>query len=154
MKKILSSLSKIYTSLKKRSSSKLEDKTCEICGGKDNVSSYSGSSTDTTRGYCEVFKNFIYKEPINLCFQCLLAHESFLRKIKILVLNPLNHKNIEDAKKSLGSNAVEILALLDMARDDINSIERILTKEELVEMKPWLKNQIELEKKYEKNKRI
>ncbi|MEK6953092.1 MAG: hypothetical protein AABX29_08835 [Nanoarchaeota archaeon] len=121
-------------------SKEMSKKLCERCSNTNNVICYSASSTETTRDYCRVFGEFLYKEPLNLCFECSLAQDSFLNKIIMLSIG--HQAQIKEAEKVWGNQAIDMLALLLVARDNMDFARRILTEEEFIKAKPWLEEQL------------
>ena len=113
---------------------------CERCGEIGDTISYSALSSNATRDYCKVFKEFYYKEPLNLCFWCAAAQDFFLGKILILSIG--HRDQIKEAEKIWGDQAVEMLALLWTARENIEDARRILTEEAFAEVKPWLEKEL------------
>ena len=119
---------------------------CERCGEIGNTISYSALSSNATRDYCKVFKEFYYKEPLSLCFWCAAAQDFFLGKILMLSIEKNQRfgrsDQIKEAEKIWGDQAIEILALLWTARENINDARRILTEEAFAEVKPWLEKEL------------
>ena len=115
---------------------------CGRCGEIGNTISYFNLSTDATRDYCKVFGDFLYKKPLNFCFRCVIAHDSFLRELIMLSIekrqNFGRNDQIQEAEKIWGNRAIEMLALLEVARGSMESARRILTEEEFKKVKPWI----------------
>lgn len=121
-------------------SKEMSKKPCERCGNTKNTHLYSETSTDTTRDYCRAFGEFIYKKPLNLCFECSLAQDSFLNKIIILSIG--HDSQIKEAEKVWGDQALDMLALLLVAQENMDFARRILTEEEFNKVEPWLEEQL------------
>lgn len=113
---------------------------CERCGKIGGIMSFRASSTPTTRDYCKVFGDFRYEKPLNLCFQCFWALDFFLGKILMLSIG--HQKQIKEAEKIWGDQAVEMLALLWTAKENMDHVRRILTEEAFEKAKPWLEEQL------------
>lgn len=113
---------------------------CERCGEVGGAMPFHASSTPTTRDYCRVFKDFYYEKPIDLCFQCFLAQDFFLGKVLMLSIG--HQKEIKEAEKVWGNQAVEMLALLWTARESMDDARRILTEEAFEKARPWLEERL------------
>lgn len=115
---------------------------CERCGEVGDTISYSASTNETTRDYCRVFGNFLYEKPLNLCFQCAIAQDSFLRALIMLAIEKQQKFGrsiqIEEAEKIWGNRAIDMLALLHVARGSMDSARRILKEEEFNKVKSWI----------------
>ncbi len=119
---------------------------CERCGDIGRTSIYSAQSTDTTRDYQKLFNTFPFDKPKYLCLKCFLAHEAFLREIVVLSIEK-NQKfgrsqQIEKLKEKFGDKAINMLALLNIAKNDMDAARRVLDEESFSKIKPWLDEQI------------
>ena len=124
----------------------LKNSPCERCGDTRETSIYGAQSTDTTRDYQKLFNNFPFNKPKKLCFKCFLAHEAFFREIIMLSIEK-NQKfgrsqQIEELEKKFGDKAINMLALLDLANNDIDSARRVLDEESFLKIRPWIDEQI------------
>lgn len=115
---------------------------CERCGEIGSTISYSASTSETTRSYYNLFKRFYYKESLNLCFRCAIAQDSFLSALIMLSIEKEQkfgrNDQITEAEKIWSDQAIDMLALLEVARGSMDSARRILTEEEFKKVKPWV----------------
>ena len=114
---------------------------CERCGVTDS-NPYTATTTEATLNYQRLFGKFLYKEPLHLCFACTIAQDSFLQVLIMLSIEQTTktgrHQAIEEAQKIWGDEAMDMLALLQVAKTSMDSARRILAEEEFNRIKPWL----------------
>lgn len=126
-------------------------KSCERCGNIRETQTYNAQSTDTTRDYYKLTKEFPFSKPLNLCFSCISAHESFITILSILTIEKSlrsgRYEEIKKAEKDLGNQGLPMLALLYLANTDIGAARRILDRESFKEIKPWLDEHLRLSAK-------
>ena len=75
-----------------------------------------------------------------------MAHEAFFREIIMLSIEK-NQKfgrsqQREELEKKFGDKAINMLALLDLANNDIDSARRVLDEESFLKIRPWIDEQI------------
>jgi hypothetical protein len=106
---------------------------CERCGDTETVSPFQGEANSYP---------LFYREPILLCLNCQLAQESWLRHRFMLETEGRFHfgraKVVDEAHNLWGDRAIDMLALLLVAREDMDQARRLLTSESFEEVRPWL----------------
>jgi hypothetical protein len=112
------------------------DTPCARCGSTGSTLAFSG--TDAAPHF--------YREPLALCLACALAHESFINHLTMLATERRLHFGrsaaIAEAESVWGPRAVDMLALLEVAREDMDQARRILTQESFEEVRPWLEERL------------
>ncbi len=111
---------------------------CERCGDR-GATPYGPNSTETTRDVTKVYRQFPL-EKMYLCLSCLQAHDLLLQNM--LMLHIGHTTQIEEARKMWGGDTERMLALIAVARRNIDSARRVLSKEEFARAKPWLENML------------
>jgi len=111
---------------------------CERCGTIGTAKHFIGLGDE----YAKYFK-----EPLKLCFDCCEAQKSFLDNRIMLETEGSYHfgrsELIEAAKLQWGDQALDMLALLFVARDDMDAARRVLSPESFEEVRPWLEAAVE-----------
>jgi hypothetical protein len=111
---------------------------CQRCG--------SIGTTQPFRGTGDARPRF-HKIPIQLCLDCRLAHESWLRhrlKLDIGGCSGIGRVDIVgEATAVWGSRAPDMLALLLVARDSMDAASRLLRPEVFEEVRSWLEANLE-----------
>lgn len=119
---------------------------CERCGDIGSTVIYDAQSTDITRDYYKLCQKFAFDKPLNLCFSCRLAHESFITELMMLTIEKTQKVGRSDqitkAERDFGNQALHMLALLHVASSDMDAARKILDEKSFDEIKPWLDEQL------------
>jgi hypothetical protein len=94
-----------------------------------------------------------HRIPIQLCLDCRLAHESWLRhRLKLEVGGCLHFGRadiVHEAEATWGGRAIDMLALLLVARDSMDAASRLLPPRSFEQARPWLEAHLERNEGYE-----
>lgn len=108
---------------------------CERCGHQGDTEPFAGREPYTL------------DPPRRLCFECRWAHMDLLDNLDLYqgieLLGP-DSPLYRSAIENFGENAVQALALLDLAKADFSRARRVLTEEGWQQWKPWLVAQLKL----------
>jgi len=108
-------------------------KRCDRCG--------VTGTTEPFQGALDSYPEF-YQTPIQLCALCRFAQESWLRHRFMLQTEGRFHfgraETVREAEQVWGDRALDMLALLLLASDDMDGARRLLTRESFEEARPWL----------------
>lgn len=110
---------------------------CERCAKIESLTRYYGSATTIKR---------YYERPLHLCFRCTLAHENFIDHLFMLSTEKRLHFGREglmkEAERQWGPDALKIIALLELAHENMDSARRILKEDSFNRVKPWIEEQL------------
>lgn len=121
---------------------RMTESPCQRCGGIGTTRPFRGTATQPD----------FYRVPLNLCLACTNAQESFIDHRSMLVTESRNrfgrHEMVASAREVWGDRAVDMLALLTVAREDIDKARRILEPRAFEEIRPWLEHQISIDRSH------
>jgi len=142
---LISGIIWLFKTVKKKHA--LSKKTCDRCGLIDNTKVYDTQGSDTTREYFKLTGSFPFEKSLNLCFSCILAHELFVSKLSMFILEKSlrtgRYDEILQIEKDLGKDqGIFTLALLYLAYENMDFVRRVLVKEDFIRIKPWLDKQL------------
>lgn len=104
----------------------------------------STGSTEPFRG-TDAYPHF-YRRPLDLCELCANAQREFLSHRFMLETEARmrfgREKLVKAAQEDWGDKAVDMVALLLVARQDFDMARRLLTAEAFELVKPWLKQNL------------
>lgn len=109
---------------------------CERCGATSTTLPFKGTQSHPD----------FYRVSLNLCLVCTGAQESFINHRDLLSTESRlrfgRHEAVAAARAVWGERAIDMLALLAVAKEDMDMAQRLLEPESFEHVRPWLDNQI------------
>jgi len=109
---------------------------CKRCGSKGSTEPFKGIPENPD----------FYKEPINLCSACRSAQEKWIwHRFMLSIEGRLDFGRadlVAMARKDWGDKAVDVLALLSVAREDMDLARRVLDEESFSRIRPWIEENV------------
>jgi hypothetical protein len=111
---------------------------CQRCGSIGTAKPFQGIGDSRAR---------FHRIPIQLCLDCRLAHESWLRhRLQFEMGGGLHLRRediVDEAKAVWGGRASDMVALLLVARDSMDAASRLLPPDSFEQVRPWLEANLE-----------
>lgn len=109
---------------------------CQRCAAIGTTRPYTGPPSQPA----------FYRQALDLCFECRNAQDSFIGHRLMLETEERFHfgrgEIVKQAEHDFGARAPDMLALLLVAREDMDKARRILTSESFEQARPWLEENL------------
>ncbi len=110
---------------------------CEKCGSKGSTQPFSGLPENPPT----------YNPPLELCSDCSHAHFWFLTNRSLMETESRYHFGkpslVNALKPEWGDKAIDMAALIMLAKENIDHARRVMSHEAFEEMRPWLEDVVQ-----------